>query len=196
MKTLAAIIALCALAFGTLACGDDDDAPTASPTATAAPTDAPTPSRAPTRTPNVSGTPSAVDCSANLAGPASSSDLTWEAILLEDPPAPPGWTIEDAEGDAPLVSVLNNGTPVGTMELFQFAHDGTFDPQQGFDALDKFVQDFYDSIEADREATGGVWSEDEPGPTPFGSFCGIKYGFTVEDQTGAVIERSTRTSST
>jgi hypothetical protein len=86
--------------------------------------------------------------------------------------------------------VNETGETVGTMELFQFAHDETFDPALGFNALETFVNGFYESIRTDREAAGGTWEQDDPEPTAFGGLCGIKYGFTVTDEAGEVIERS------
>lgn len=168
-------------------CGDDDD-DSGEPT--------PTPSaEQPTATPAVTepGDP----CEANLQGPAATGDLTWDAIVPAEIPAPEGWTVSDAEGDAPLLAVNDGTSVVGTLELLQF--EVPFDPGGGYPNLEEWANEFYESTQTDRVAgigsgqgganPGLTIAFDQQAPAPFGEFCGMAYGYTVSDESGAVIER-------
>jgi hypothetical protein len=180
------------LAVLAIACGDDDDdgngGDDGSPTASAAAT-LPTPTPAVTQ----EGDP----CGPNLATPASSGELTWEAIAPAEVPAPEGWTVSDAEGDAPLLAVNDGSGVVGTLELLQF--EVPFNPNGGYPEFEVWVDDFYQETQTDRVAgIGSGQGGANPGltivfeqhtPAPFGEFCGIAYGYTITDQSGAIIER-------
>ncbi|HUF54463.1 MAG TPA: hypothetical protein VMR52_11915 [Dehalococcoidia bacterium] len=180
MKALLMLLAALAVALFA-ACGDDDDddddagettSPDASETAPAEPT---TPA------------PATGECEPNTAQPAAGGDLTWDAVLPATIPAPEGWVVADAEGDAPLLAVSNPVGIVGTVELLQF--DLPFEPSGGFEAMADWADGLYGGVQIDRDAPGLNISLDEPAPVSFGEFCGISYGYTITNEDGAVIER-------
>lgn len=180
MKTTALLV-LPVLLLVFAACGDDDGA---SP-----PTDAPTA----TPTGQATGDPGGGECAANTESPAASGDLTWAAILPDALPEMGSFTVADAEGDAPFVNVLKEGEAVGSLELLQFPLDGLLDPAEGFPGLEAWVQSYYESVRADREASapGSAFDERDTAPAPWGDFCGIAYGFTVTSPGGEVTELTT-----
>src|SRR5687767_10682692 len=96
--------------------GDDDDDDTDSPSASQ--TVAATRSGGPTPTPG-EATAQPVDCTANV-DVATEDDLTWDSVAPDEFPAPEGYEVRDAEGDAPLLEVLKDGEAVGNVELLQF----------------------------------------------------------------------------
>lgn len=171
MKITGLVVAALLMAFGA-ACSDDDDS---GGEATSA---------APAATTGAAGTPpSGGICAANLASAAAPGDLTWAAALPDPIPAPEGFTIQDPEGDGPLVNVLRDGQVVGTLELSQFPLDAAFNSAQGLEALGAWAEGFYDPVSADRQAAipGIVFTADDPESDAFGSFCGISYGYSVID---------------
>lgn len=168
------------------ACGDDDDdgdaeSPSASQTVAA------TRSGGPTATP---GEPTAqtVDCTPN-AQVATEDDLTWDDIAPDDFPAPEGYDVQDAEGDAPLLEVLKDGEAVGNVELLQFGLPDTLDPALGFNGLENWASGFYDSVGTERELAGLTLEPDTPTPASFGEYCGAAYGYTVTNEDDEIVER-------
>jgi hypothetical protein len=178
MKLLSLFIALIVVSF-LAACGDDDD----SASETSAPAETtPAIEASPTEPPQATG-----DCAPNTAGPAAARDLTWDAIVPASIPAPDGWSVEGAEGDAPLLAVSNGEDVVGTIELLKF--EVPFEPSGGYEAMETWVDIFYHGVQTDREAVGLNISLDNPDPVPFGGFCGMAYGYTVFDDEDVPIER-------
>ena len=180
MKTILMISAALAMMLFA-ACGDDDDdtdGGTASPGETATetvPAEPTTPA------------PATGECEPNTEQPAATGDLTWEAIVPETIPAPDGWAVTDAEGDAPLLAVSNPVGIVGTVELLQF--ELPFDASGGFEAMSDWAEGFYQGVQSDRQAPGLTFVLDQPAPVTFGEFCGMAYGYTITNEDEAVIER-------
>lgn len=179
-------IAVPVLLAGCKSGGDSDNTPTAEPspaaTASPGPTEGATPGPTPVTT--------AVACDRNLEAPLG--EIGWEDILPADIPAPEGWSVRDDPGEGPFVSVYEGDEAVGPIELLTFAHEPDFEPQQGLAALDDWSAEYYASISADRSAAGGPVFSVEPdpvAPVQFGEFCGIRYGFTGEEESGAPYER-------
>jgi len=161
------------------ACGDDDDGPGDS---------TPTPDESgPLPTPTPAVTAPGDPCEANLLAPAASGDLAWDAIVPAAIPAPEGWAVSDAEGDAPLLAVNDGAAVVGTLELLQ--SEVPFNPAGGYPNLEGWADDFYAGVQLEREAVGLNIALDDRAPAPFGDFCGMGYGYTVTDDAGAVVER-------
>ena len=181
MRRLAVFVFVLVLAG--FACGDDDDDGTESPGAS--PSGVVTTAAGPTDGGEV------VNCSPNLEATAIEGDASWEAVLPDVIPAPPGYTVVDAEGAGPFLDVLRGDERVGSVELLSFELPEDFDPQLGFNALESWVTEFYDGIEADRTAADPSidFTRDEPEPAQFGELCGVAYGFTVEKD-GTVTERT------
>ncbi len=163
------------------ACGDDDDGgATGAPTGTAP---GATATEAPTGSPGQSA-----ECADNVAGPAAAGPITWNAILPADVPGLEGWSVADAEGDAPFLEVSEDGEAAGSLELLQF--EVPFDAAGGYDELDAWANaEFYPGVVADRAAVGLTAELDATSPVGFGSFCGIAYSFSVFDSNGALTER-------
>ncbi|MEX0683070.1 MAG: hypothetical protein WD904_11890 [Dehalococcoidia bacterium] len=176
MKLILLAITLVAAAL-LAACGDDDDSGST-------PTPTPTPLVV---TPTPAVTEPGDPCAPNVAGPAASGDLTWEAILPAEIPAPEGWTVADAEGDAPLLAAHDGTGVVGTIELLQF--EVPFNPEGGYPALEAWASDFYEDVQVDRTDPGLGFALDTPTPVAFGDLCGMAYGYTITDDTDTVIER-------
>jgi hypothetical protein len=179
MKALTILLAALALALFA-ACGDDDD--TGDETASPGESETETAPAEPT-TP----APATGECEPNTAQPAASGDLTWDAVLPETIPAPEGWIVADAEGDAPLLAVSNPVGIVGTIELLQF--EVPFEPSGGYDAMTDWATDFYQGVQVDRDAPGLTFALDNPEPVVFGEFCGMAYGYTITNEDDTVIER-------
>jgi hypothetical protein len=59
-----------------------------------------------------------------------------------------GWSVTDTEGDAPMVTVLRDGVPVGFVEYLDYPIDGLADGDRA--ALDAHVAGYYDDIGDDR----------------------------------------------
>jgi hypothetical protein len=178
---LTPILTLAALA----ACGDDDDDDAASPSASQ--TVAATRSGGPTPTPG-EPTSQTVDCTPN-AEIATEDDLTWDDLAPDDLPAPEGYEVQDAEGDAPLLEVLKDGETVGSAELLQFRLPDNLDPDLGFNGLENWANEFYDSVGTERELAGLTLEPETPLPSSFGEYCGASYGYTVTNEDGEVVER-------
>ncbi|HEY5638521.1 MAG TPA: hypothetical protein VIW01_00540 [Dehalococcoidia bacterium] len=180
MKALIPVTVLAA-AILFAACGDDDDGgATDAPTGTAPGVTA---TEAPTGSPGQSG-----ECAGNVAELAAAGPITWDVILPADVPAPEGWSVGDAEGDAPFLEVGKDGEAVGSLELLQF--EVPFDAAGGYDELDAWVNaEFYPGVVADRAAVGLTAELDATTPVAFGGFCGIAYSFSVTDSNGALTER-------
>ncbi len=195
MRKLLVIAPLLLLAV-VMACGgdDDDDTTSGSPTtdasasAGASGTPGATGSAGPTAVPG-SATARPVDCTPNTEV-AADADITWADILPDgDLPAPPGYSVADAEGDAPLLTVTTDAAVAGNVELLQFGLPDGFNPDQGFNALEAWAEGFYTGLRAEREVDGATLEGDVPHPAPFGEYCGVAYGYTVESEDGDVIER-------
>jgi len=177
---LTPVVILAALA----ACGGDDDdaeSPSASQTVAA------TRSGGPTPTPGAP-TSQTVDCSPN-AEVATEDELTWDDIAPDDFPAPEGYEVQDAEGDAPLLDVLKDGEAVGSVELLQFSLPDNLDAELGFNGLENWANEFYDSVGTERELAGLTLEAETPAPVPFGEYCGAAYGYTVTNEDDEVVER-------
>lgn len=181
MRILIITLTVAAAVFA--ACGDDDDSTGPTPTPSSGATQGPTASA------SAAPTDSPADC-AVLDSPLGGGDLTWDQLLPAEMPDLGDYTVEDAEGDAPLISVLQGGDAVGTVELLQFPVTGNVDvTRPTIEALQDWAERFYDDVAPEREAAGGTLTGDEPAEASIGEACGISYGYTVTDDSETVIER-------
>jgi hypothetical protein len=102
-----------------------------------------------------------------------------------DPDPSLTWTVEDCEGDAPILCVMDGDRVVGTVEYLQFPAEGETD-------LRARAADYYDTFEEDR---GHAYGDDhtftafEPRDVTVGGQPGLRYGFTVTASDGLVAER-------
>ncbi len=170
-------IGLATVALAIAACNGADDAPAATPTSPADAT--PTATTAP---PEESPTaePAVADCLPNLASQGG-GEITWQQIVPDSIPAPEGWEVRDDSGGGPFLAVFSGAERLGTLELLSFPLEPDFNPQLGFAELEEWLDAFYSDIEADRAAgygEGYSFEAHTPQPVSFGSFCGIRYGFT------------------
>lgn len=94
-----------------------------------------------------------------------------------------GWAVRACEGDAPLLCVERDGTPVGVVEAttYPVASFDTLDPERTADEnLRTLAAGFVETFEADRAAGCGAEYVFEPLPAaPFtlGAEPGVVYGF-------------------
>lgn len=163
----AAIVTLLAFA----ACGDSGE-PGSSPTGSATPT------------------PAVARCTDNTS--VALGELSWLEVVPAEIPAPDGWTVRDDPGGGPFLLVFAGDEAVGSLELLQFPLEPDFDATAGFAALETLLQDYYGSIESDREATYADNYTFEPEPiqqASVGALCGAAYGFSGIDASGQEVER-------
>jgi hypothetical protein len=172
--TLAASLTLLLVACG----GDDDGGDTTATPTTAA-------SGQPTAT---SGAPG--ECT-DLEFPITAGELGWTQVLPDMLPDLGEYSVEDTEGDAPLISVLQEeGEVIGTIELLQFPTEGNVDTtKSAAEGLQEWSEGFYASVETERENAGGTFEGDDPVEAFLGEACGVRYGYTVTDDGDDVIER-------
>ncbi len=172
------LISAATLALLVIACGGDDDGDTTATPTTAA-------SAEPTAS---TGGQSPGEC-ADLQFPITAGELAWALVLPDQLPDLGDYTIEDAEGDAPLINVLKGGDVIGTIELLQFPADGNVDVTKAVvEGLQEWAEGFYASVATDRESAGGTFESDDPEEASLGEACGVRYGYTVTDDSDEVIE--------
>jgi hypothetical protein len=179
MRTMFVALAIAAAIFAGCA-GDDDTTGPTTPTSTATDRESASASAAPTGSPT--------DCT--VLGTATGGDLTWDQLLPAGLPDLGQYGVEHAEGDAPLINVLQEGEVAGTVELLQFPVTGNVDvTRPNIEALKDWAERFYDDVAPEREAAGGILTGDEPADARIGEACGVSYGYTVVDESETVIER-------
>ena len=98
--------------------------------------------------------------------PAPAVAIEWNSLGTVD--LGDGWSLADAEGDAPIVAIRRDGEPVGIIELLMFPVDSLDAVADNLDdgedaALAAHAAEFLDALGADR-AEG----------------CGDDYGFVIE----------------
>jgi hypothetical protein len=124
-------------------------------------------------------------------------ELDWSALPSE-PVLHEGWTFGSCGGTAPILCVGGPGGD-GTVELLRYevddvdaVHDALDDGAADVDALDAFADAYVGSFVASRpqECPGTSVVADEAVPRTVGGRPGLRYGFQVVDESGAVVERS------
>jgi hypothetical protein len=182
-------------------------APTATTTAPATATAEPTPTTGAEPTPTQSDAgPPGVDTS-------TATRNIFETIFMSAD-APAGWSVRSCEGTGPLLCVLDGSEQVGTIELFashietmpEFAgvlrdaglEPGSVDyrdPAQAArirKAFDAFIESNLKTFEEDRSIRYGGKATFTRLPVEdirVGDMPGVRYGFTVTDDTGKVVEK-------
>lgn len=102
-----------------------------------------------------------------------------------------GWSVTDTEGDAPMVTVLRHGIPVGIVEYLDFPLEGGTGGERA--ALDAHVAGYYDDIGADRRRSPIRGYRFEPdAAVHLGTADGdaVRYGFRGTLPDGRPSERS------
>ena len=92
------------------------------------------------------GTPAADRSTPTTVAPV---DFDWARPATVD--LGEGWSVTDTEGDAPMVTVLRHGVPVGIVEYLDFPIEGLADGERA--ALDSHVAGYYDDIGDDRRSS-------------------------------------------
>ncbi len=182
-------------------------ATTAAPTATTAEPTATTGAE-PTPTPSDAGQPGEPGVDTSVA-----TQNIFETIFTSAD-APAGWGVRPCEGTGPLLCVLDGSEQVGTIELFashietmpEFAgmlsgaglEPGSIDyrdPAQAArirKAFDAFIESNLKTFEEDRGIRYGGKATFTRLPVQdirIGDMPGVRYGFTVTDDTGQVVEK-------
>ena len=128
--------------------------------------------------------------------------------------APAGWSVRPCEGTGPLLCVLDGSEQVGTIELFashietmpEFAgmlrdaglEPGSVDYRDAAQAarirkaFDAFIESNLKTFEEDRSIRYGGKATFTRLPVEdirIGDMPGVRYGFTVTDDTGKVVEK-------
>ena len=128
--------------------------------------------------------------------------------------APPGWSVRPCEGTGPLLCMFDGSEQVGTIELFashietlpefaQMLRDAGLeigsidyrDPNQAAlirQAFDPFIESNHGTFEEDRRIRYGGTATYTRLPVEdirIGDMPGVRYGFTVTDESGQVVER-------
>lgn len=122
--------------------------------------------------------------------------IAWNSILRSTS-APEGWQVSPCENPI-LLCVRSNGEIVGTVELFTSSIAGSEFEQllreaggSREQALQAWVQNFYDSIERDR-ATGISdvrFTSQPPTAVSVGQLPGLRYEFASRRSNNALYER-------
>lgn len=102
-----------------------------------------------------------------------------------------GWSVTDTEGDAPMVTVLRHGVPVGIVEYLDFPLEGGAHGERA--ALDAHVAGYYDDIGADRRSSpirGYRFEPDAPVHLDTADGDAVRYGFRGTLPDGRPSERS------
>lgn len=102
-----------------------------------------------------------------------------------DPDPSLTWTVDDCEGDAPILCVTDGDRTVGTVEYVQYPSEGDTD-------LRARVADFHATFEADRGAAYGpdhTFGTTGPAEVSVAGLPGLRYGFTITAPDGTEAER-------
>lgn len=102
-----------------------------------------------------------------------------------------GWSVTDTEGDAPMVTVLRHGVPVGIVEHLDFPLEGR--AVGGRAALDAHVARYYEEIGADRRGSpvpGYRFEPDAAVHLDTADGHAVRYGFRGTLPDGRPSERS------
>ena len=123
--------------------------------------------------------------------------LDWRT-LPDEPVQHEGWTFGSCGGTAPIVCVAG-ASGDGTVELLEYEVDDvevvaetldeTGDEQAALEAFsEEYVATF--SLSRPQECPGTSVVADVPEALVVGGSPGLRYGFQVRDESGAVVERS------
>lgn len=102
-----------------------------------------------------------------------------------------GWAVTDAEGDAPMLSVLRDGRPVGIVEYLDFPVEGEAGDERA--ALDAHVARYYEDIGADRRRSPVRGYRFEPEGAAYvdtADGVAVRYGFRGRLPDGRPSERT------
>jgi hypothetical protein len=217
MKKQLLTLAAMAVVLLAVACGGSPPTPTpASPTAT--PTVEATVTATAAASPTIETTASPTPSDAGQPGdPGIDPGVATSNIfvtILGPTSAPDGWSVRPCEGAGPLVCVFDGGEQVGTIELFashietlpefaQMLRDAGLeigsidyrDPAQAAmirEAFDAFIESNHKTFEEDRRIRYGGKASYTRLPVEdirIGDIPGVRYGFTVTDDTGKTVEK-------